>query len=270
MLRIVQLSDPHLLTGSDQTAKGVRPNVRFARAVAQVARMDPAPDCCVITGDLVAEETPAHYAELKRLVASLPGPVHFALGNHDDRRLFWDAFGVPEGAETGDDPRHRYAFTLDDQGASVRCWILDSHLDGEVGGELGERQLRWLADGLASTPADQHLVFVHHPTVALGPTWMSEMLLRDGERLIDVLASSGAPIGRVLFGHVHQPITATVRGVTLSSAPSTGYQFTDEEVTPKVYPGTAGYHVVTVDDGAVVTTVVPVIDDDDRPGDAGA
>jgi Icc protein len=278
VIRLVQLSDPHLLASSGGEAaselvkKGVRPNARFARAVEQVGRMDPPPACCVITGDLVADETPAHYATLRALCAPLPRPLHFALGNHDDRHLFWDAFGVPDGASRAD-ARHRYTFALTDpdHGRVVRCWILDSHLDGEVAGALGEAQLSWLADGLRQQPADTHLVFVHHPAVPLGGTWMDDMLLRDGEQLIGVLASSGAPIGRVLFGHVHQAITATVKGVTLSAAPSTGYQFTDDEVTPKVHAGTAGYHVVTIDKGAVISTVVPVIDDElAARGDADA
>jgi Icc protein len=285
VIRLVQLSDPHLLSGpgpdgDEQLKKGVRPNARFKRAVAQVARMDPPPACCVITGDLVADETPAHYAQLKTLCQELPGPLHFALGNHDDRRLFWEAFGAPASRTVGGDERHCYTFALDDEGTredasdgqSVRCWILDSHLDGEVAGALGPEQLQWLAEGLRAPAniADVHLVFVHHPAVPLGGTWMDDMLLRDGDALIEVLTGSGAPIGRVLFGHVHQPITATVAGLTLSSAPSTGYQFTDDEVTPQVYPGTAGYHVITVDRGRVITTVVPIIDDADASGGDGA
>ena len=258
MLRFVQLSDPHLEL-SDGARHGVNVNRRFSAAVAQICRMSPAPAFCVITGDLVAEETPAHYARLKALCAPLPGPVHYCLGNHDDRALFRASIGLDSGIGPASG-RHRYVFDHEVGERQIRFVVLDSHVPGEVFGTLGAGQLTWLQDQLVAEAA-QHIIFVHHPPLPASGGWMDEMLLTDGEDLLTLLARSPAAIGRVLFGHVHQPITLSVRGLTLTSAPSTGYQFTDEEVTPMIYAGTGGYQVVCLDGSSVVTAVVPIEED---------
>jgi Icc protein len=231
-MRILQLSDPHLLADPAGRCHG-RPALPLLRhglleAVGQLLAGGEAPDLLLISGDLCQDESWGGYVRLADLLADLlalpplehgaegpPLPVALLAGNHDHPALLRAALG-------------RRAVIAP---AMLRCgaWrvlLLDSHRSGDVAGELGPAQLGWLQRRLDALPADGEasvLVAVHHPPVPIGDAGMDAIGLRDGQELLTLLRPLSALRGLV-FGHVHQHWQGSFPGraeVPLLGCPST-------------------------------------------------
>jgi Icc protein len=191
-MRLLQLSDPHLLADPQGRFRGRQPWACFEAALRRGRMLAPAPDLLLISGDLCQDESWAGYARLRDYLAAWPTPVALLPGNHDHPQRLRAALGrqallAPAALELH----------------GVRLLLLNSHRSGCVEGWLGPRQLAWLAAQLAAPSPLPLLVAVHHPPLAIGDPAFDAIGLRDGPALLKLLA--GQPqLRAVLFGHVHQ------------------------------------------------------------------
>ncbi len=234
----IQLSDTHIVAATHQEFHGVNTYETLSRAIAQISRLDPPPAFVIFTGDLINDEDAQSYCVLKHLTDQLSVPTYFAMGNHDLRQPFRQVF---LGAQQPSSTPYYYAF----EAVQYRFIVLDSLVEGEVGGALDVTQLSWLDATLAADPLRPTILFVHHPPVPTGIDWLDAHAIANSTELLEVLAKN-RQIRRVFFGHVHMPLHITVRGVQFTSVPSTCYQFGDLVVTPKVFAGPPGYGVVVL------------------------
>jgi Icc protein len=128
---------------------------------------------------------------------------------------------------------------------SWRLLLLDSHLSGEVAGELGRSQLAWLRSCLAPAqpgPGSPLLVALHHPPVAIGDPGLDPIGLRDGEALLELLRPEQALRGLV-FGHIHQHWQGALPGrpeVPLLGCPSSLCSFAAVQPCPLGRPDDPG------------------------------
>jgi len=96
---VAQISDLHIRPRG-AIAYGVSETDLFAEhAVHALLRLDPRPDCVIVTGDLTDCGLDEEYAILRELFSRLPMPVYAIPGNHDRREPFRQA----PGARCGDD-----------------------------------------------------------------------------------------------------------------------------------------------------------------------
>lgn len=245
----IQLSDTHIVADPNAVFHGVNTYDSLERAILQIGQLSPPPVLVMFTGDLINDADPQSYITFRQLTARLTCPVYFALGNHDVRPLFRQH--VLDDASASTAPYY-YTFEM----GAYRGIVLDSLLEGEVGGYIEPAQLRWLATMLAAEPQRPTVVFVHHPPAATGIAWLDAHAIRNGDALIDVLASH-SQVRRLFCGHVHTHLHITVRGVQCTSVPSSCYQFGDMVVTPKVLPNSPpGYGVVSLEPDRVSSRVV--------------
>jgi Icc protein len=104
---------------------------------------------------------------------------------------------------------------------------LDSHVKGEVAGEVGSQQFDWLARELASRTDQPTVLFIHHPPFAIGSDWVDAIGLQDADVLLSCLNSS-PQVKAVCAGHVHQEFETEANGVRLLTTPSASLQFTPQ------------------------------------------
>jgi Icc protein len=205
-MRVLQLSDPHLLADPSGRCRGVEALAHlrhgWRQALSQLEGQRP--DLLLISGDLCQDESYGGYVRLRDALASDPAmtqlPLALLPGNHDDATLLRAVFGR----------RAVIAPAL----VSLGPWqllLLSSHRPGSVEGWIEPPQLAWLAaqlqgDGAAPQPAAgcPVLVALHHPPVAIGAgSGLDRLALQRPERLLAPLLASPRVRG-VVFGHIHQ------------------------------------------------------------------
>ncbi|MFM7087133.1 MAG: metallophosphoesterase [Cyanobium sp.] len=234
-MRLLQLSDPHLLADPQGICRGRAPCDQWQHALVQADRQLQAAglavDQLLISGDLCQDESWGGYLRLaERLdaspLAALPAPWLLP-GNHDHAGLLRAALG-----------RRMVIAPAQLQRGVWRILLLDSHLPGRLEGRLGERQLAWLGDALAREPLQPTLVVLHHPPLPIGEAGLDAIALSDGEALRALLAPLPG-LRAVLFGHVHQhwhgwlpQRPATLVPVPLLGCPSTLRSFAAVQPCP--------------------------------------
>jgi 3',5'-cyclic-AMP phosphodiesterase len=196
-MRVLQLSDPHLLADPRGRCRGREPLPCLEQAWRQaLAQLSGAPDLLLISGDLCQDESWGGYARLRDWLAQAvePRAVPVALlpGNHDHPFLLQAALG-------------RRAW-LAPAAVPLGSWtllLLSSHRAGAVDGWLGPGQLAWLEAQLAQAEGPV-LVALHHPPVAIGGgSFLDALALQNPAPLLTALLASPRVRGLV-FGHIHQ------------------------------------------------------------------
>jgi len=172
-----------------------------------------AADCVALTGDLVQDDSRQAYEHIRSLLGHLGIPVLCLPGNHDIRPLMRAVLNEP--------PFH--------YGGAIRLgdWELvavDSCVDGSAGGRVDEDELAQLASRLAASNAAHILVCLHHPPVPVDSAWLEAVGLSNRDQVLSLLAGNDRVRG-VLFGHIHQAVETTARGLSVIGTPSTCSQF---------------------------------------------
>lgn len=223
-IRILQLSDPHLLSDPDAGLRGV-PTWRSFRQV--LRRMDQEAldfDWMILTGDLAHDEERETYRLLRRTLEERDWSWRMIPGNHDNRVFLREVFPEMSAPE-----RDFFGFSL-----KVSGWKLvglDSRLPGSVAGRVGRLQLEWLRQQLEADPGVPTILFIHHPPVPVGCSWLDRIGLEDAERLNRVVAA--APQVRLICcGHVHHEFRGRLGDAAVLAAPSTAFQFLPKGESP--------------------------------------
>ncbi|MEJ7927693.1 phosphodiesterase [Sphingobium sp. AN641] len=211
---IAQITDLHLGFAPGDPAEL---NQRRLDAVLDILIDGPnRPDLLLATGDLTEYGDIDSYRRLAQAFARCPFPVWPCLGNHDDRANFRVVFPAVPMA----DGFVQYEVALE----GVRLLLLDTLEEGRHGGAFCETRAAWLTARLEEQRDVPTLVILHHPPVEVGIEWMNTdpcepWVARLGRALADAPQVRG-----LLCGHVHRPIAAAWRGLTVTICPSTAPQ----------------------------------------------
>ena len=210
---LLQLTDCHLLEDPTARLLGVRTAETFL-AVLDQALAEATPDLLLLTGDLAHDGKRATYEWLLEQVAErYTGKVLVLPGNHDHYQSLIEVFPAaqhPLGVGLHDFPDFKLV-TVDSQG--------DDRPEAELDEAARQRLLELVAE--ATKPV---LLVLHHPLLPVGAPWLDKDCVPAGEKRLTARAETGK-LAAVVFGHVHQPVTAHFGTVPLLGSPSTCFQF---------------------------------------------
>ncbi|HEX3977088.1 MAG TPA: phosphodiesterase [Solirubrobacteraceae bacterium] len=237
---VAQISDPHI--GGDWG--GADPVAGLTRALDAVFAMPDRPDVLLVTGDLVEHGTGEEYDLVHRLLATSPAPVHVLPGNHDLREGLRARFGLPGDAAAP----VQYSADL----GPLRLVALDTTIPGRAAGELDAPRLSWLDAELADAPQQPTLLAMHHPPASTGiAPWDAIGLEASGRAGLEQILGRHPQVGRVVAGHIHQPLVSTLAGRAVLAIPSTYVQarldFTSAEI--ELDGGIPGFAIHALVDG---------------------
>lgn len=223
-MRFVQLSDPHVVVPEKQPVLSHDTAARLRGAVEAVNRLHPRPVFVILTGDLTNDEQEASYELVQSILAGLEAPCYLAVGNHDARLPFRRIMLAQPNPQSD---RIHYTFTRN----GYRFIVLDTLDEGQITGLIDEAQLGWLERILTESDEALSVLFLHHPPVLTGVSWMDDLMLRKADRLLQVL-DRHPTVRWVLCGHVHHPFWIERGRVTYLTAPSVSFQFREEPLPP--------------------------------------
>jgi Icc protein len=249
--RIIQITDLHLFADPAAELKGICTRERLERVLAALRAELPRAELLIVTGDLAHDERLETYAALRGLLKDWLPRVRVLPGNHDDRGFMRQVFGdiVLAAGE-------RNVFV--ESAGSWRLIGLDSQIPGAVAGELGLAQLGWLKEQLVASPQPT-VLFLHHPPVGVGSSWLDAIGLSDAVALWQLL--DRFPQVKILCtGHIHQEMTVRDGSTVILTAPSTAVQFRPETESLVVDDLPPGYRILELeDDGSVRTRAIRVV-----------
>jgi 3',5'-cyclic AMP phosphodiesterase CpdA len=215
-LLVAQISDTHITLPGQRLAGRLDSAARLAQAVGTIQALDLQPDCVVATGDLTDRGEPEAYVVLRHMLAALPMPVYAIPGNHDRREPMRQAFLDCDWMPAQSGTPLCYCVQLQ----ALTLIALDTLVEGEDYGLLGDQQLEWLDARLHEAVAQPVVIMLHHPPVDSGIAIMDSMKLRDRERFGAIVARH-PNIERILCGHLHRSMHVRWKGSIVSVPSST-------------------------------------------------
>lgn len=238
-LSFLHVSDLHILGEEGRRQHGADTAAILRQAVPLMNALRP--DFIVASGDLISDESEESYRRLQALLAPVEAPVHFLLGNHDDRAAFRRVFRAnePASAEPVCEAFER---------GGVCFLLLDSVLPGKVEGRLAGDQLDWLEAELAAHPDRPAWVFLHHQPLPIYIRWLDALGLQNPEEFLAVLARH-PQVEVVCYGHVHQVRRWRYRGVLFLGVPALAFQFSPVHQEMEITPEPPGFRRVEIRGG---------------------
>jgi 3',5'-cyclic AMP phosphodiesterase CpdA len=220
------LADAHIPSDPNTVAREVNMAENLRRVVGQLIDQERQPAAALIVGDCAyLEGKVGDYKVLRELLAPLGQaglPVHLALGNHDHRRNCLEAFPANDGQLQAKVERRVTIIP----GKQANWFVLDS-LDkvNKTPGELGQQQLKWLAEALDAHADRPALIALHHNPVL---TQEHTSGLMDSAALLEV-AAARKQVKAIFFGHTHVWSHTQHEGIHLVNLPPVAYVFAKEK-----------------------------------------
>ncbi|KAA8732407.1 3',5'-cyclic-AMP phosphodiesterase [Acinetobacter qingfengensis] len=241
-IRILQISDAHLLNDKQGIFIGVNPYLSLQHVLRDAQQYAPY-DCILSTGDLTQEPSPRSYQIYLDEVAQFNTPHIFIRGNHDDNQAF------PETYDT-ENP--------DIQTIIIDHWCLillnSQTLEGSHG-YLKAETLHQLQEVLTQYHEYHTLIAMHHHSLPVGCAWLDQQNLRNAAEFLQCIHAN-PQIKAVINGHVHQATEQTISGVAFMSCPSTCVQFSphSQDFSLDIQP--PGYRILELySDGKIITKI---------------
>jgi 3',5'-cyclic AMP phosphodiesterase CpdA len=208
---IAQITDIHMgfEPGNPEEANCQRLDLVLAELIQGRNR----PDLMLVTGDLSDLGDLDSYRRVAEALRHCPFPVYPCMGNHDDRAHFAQAFPqVPVVSGFV-----QYCVPLD----GLRVIVLDTLEVGRHGGGFCEIRAAWLRERLAEQRETPTVIVMHHPPLDVGIDWMDAQPDEPWiARFTDAIAGHHQ-IQAIWCGHLHRPIAANWKGVTVTVCPAT-------------------------------------------------
>lgn len=213
-LRIIQITDTHLVDHAEEDFYGLNTCRSFQSTLHHALQQHPDADGLLLTGDISQTGSTQSYEVFNSVIRDCPLPVYAVPGNHDNPIHLRSV--IPNAPVD--------QIRLIDLGETTFILLNSFVAEGKNHGELPENMLFQLKQQLDISSNSHNVVVIHHPPILTQSRWLDELGLLNRQSLMNCLHQYQKPI-TVICGHVHQEINRHVDNVHIVATPSTGYQF---------------------------------------------
>lgn len=246
VVRLLQITDPHLFSAEHEKLLGVNTTESFQAVLDQIRQTSFNYDLVLATGDLIQDHNPEAYHRFAEMVKPLAKPIFWLEGNHDRQ---------PQMSLYLARHPHIQAEKQILAGSHWQILLLNSQVANAPSGNLSFGQLAWLNSKLAEYPKRYALVVLHHNILPTNSAWLDQHCLKNSEALAEVL-SQYPNVKAILHGHIHQEVDAMWKDYRVLATPSTCIQFKPncDEFTLDLLP--QGWRELSLfEDGRIETEV---------------
>jgi 3',5'-cyclic AMP phosphodiesterase CpdA len=214
-LKIIHLSDTHIIQKSEKNLYGIDPSFRLTKALQSIRKNHNDADMIVISGDLVDTPSLEAYETFFNLSKECQIPIYPIMGNHDDRELFFKFF-----PHLQNDGFAQYII----KDKEFAFLFLDTNVKGEPFGALCPKRLKWFQSSLESVSDKNIYIFMHHHPLPSGLYEMDRVAnLKNAYEFWNIVERYDN-VKHITFGHLHR-ITQMKRGnISLHSTKSTVFE----------------------------------------------
>ena len=210
---IAQISDTHIALDTPDADRRLGD---FARTIADINTLDPAPDVIVHSGDIAHNGRREEYTEAAAILGKACASVYVMAGNKDERTNLHRAFSA-DGYLAPDSVFIDYAV----ESYPVRLIALDTLSANGNKGDFCQERVRRLIDMIDGDADRPIAVFTHHPPfeVTVGPDPLHFETVDAMARLRRALQHSGRVIA-VFSGHVHRAAAGSIENIRATVMPA--------------------------------------------------
>jgi 3',5'-cyclic AMP phosphodiesterase CpdA len=214
-VKIIQITDTHLLGADRANVYGLNAAYRLKRAIKSVNAYHSDAAFIVLTGDLADVASEAAYDLLKRILKKSKLPVYPIVGNHDIRAQFGKHFAYVNG--------DGFVQYVQEKEGKVFLF-LDTLVEGERYGKMCTKRLKWLEEKLEKYKKRPVYLFMHHHPVDSGLYEMDHYAnFRSGKPFWKLIDRYGN-VKHITFGHLHRIMQISRKSVSMHTTRSTTFQ----------------------------------------------
>lgn len=224
------VSDTHVPKTTDTTARGVNMTDNLNSVVREINSLETKPAAVLFNGDCAyLKGLPEDYANFATCVQPLIDAgqqLHMTMGNHDNIPNFYNALKVQRPEKPLVASKH--VTVLETPHANL--FLLDSLMKTDiVTGELGEAQLKWLAEALDARADKPAIVMAHH-TLHMEPIQVGKTIggIADTAEFLKVLHAR-PQVKAYVFGHSHVWAHTKDGELDLINLPAAAYVFDEAQ-----------------------------------------
>ncbi|WP_150539404.1 3',5'-cyclic-AMP phosphodiesterase [Actinobacillus vicugnae] len=215
VVRLLQITDPHLFSAKHDTLLGVNTTDSFQAVLDQIQHSPFNYEAVLATGDLIQDHNPEAYHRFAEMVKQLGKPIFWLEGNHDQQ----PQMSLYLAKHSHIQPEKQIL-----AGSHWQILLLNSQVANAPSGNLSFGQLAWLESKLAEYPERYVLVGLHHNILPTNSAWLDQHCLKNSDALAEVL-SHYPNVKAILHGHIHQEVDAIWKNYRVLATPSTCIQF---------------------------------------------
>jgi Icc protein len=210
------------------------------------------PDLIVLTGDISQDYSLSSYKTVLQLFKNFPCTTLVTMGNHDDPSIFMQTFGQPTQILNSISSTSRW-----------RVCLLNSNWPKHVDGQIAKADLDLLEKNLATNSEQPTIIFLHHPVLKIGSSWLDKIKLQNSDQLLEIIDRYQS-IKAVVSGHVHQESAILHKQTWFLTTPATSWQFafnSSKFKLDKLMPGYRWFNLYA--DGSFDTKVIRIEPNDE-------
>ena len=241
MVKLIQLSDLHLVPPGQLTSKVLDTNSILEETINEILRKKDyfgKIECLVVTGDVSDDGSIESYLSAHEKLIKLNVPFLVIPGNHDLRNPMREVFNEHVEFST-----HSSQFDWVFKYEETVIIGLDSLVEGENFGFLEKTSLEFLSNQLSIHNGSDIVLLIHHPPIKTGIYFMDKIGLTNSSDLAECLKVTNHPV-RILCGHVHGVYHGLLGIHPVVSAPSvcSAFEFNRKKFAPVGFNrGPTGY-----------------------------
>ena len=241
MVKLIQLSDLHLVPPGQLTSKVLDTNSILEETINEILRKKDyfgKIECVVVTGDVSDDGSIESYLSAHEKLIKLNVPFLVIPGNHDLRNPMREVFNEHVEFST-----HSSQFDWVFKYEETVIVGLDSLVEGENFGFLEKTSLEFLSNQLSIHNGSDIVLLIHHPPIKTGIYFMDKIGLTNSSDLAECLKVTNQPV-RILCGHVHGVYHGLLGIHPVVSAPSvcSAFEFNRKKFAPVGFNrGPTGY-----------------------------
>ncbi len=214
-MKIIHLSDLHLVEKSKNSLYGIDPRFRLEMALKSIEKNHSDAEFIAITGDLCDSPSLGIYEMLFNLLSEIKLPVYPILGNHDNREMFLKYF---PNFKSGNFVQYSKKIA-----GSTHIFI-DTLVENASFGNLCKDRLAWLESKLNESRDSFVYLYMHHHPISSGMHEMdNDANLKSSVEFWNLLKNY-ENIKHISFGHLHRIMHSVKQGISLHSTRSTTFQ----------------------------------------------
>jgi Icc protein len=241
MLKIIHLTDLHLLGDEAKIIFGINPYLEFRKIANTICKIKDV-DCILITGDIANAGEYEAYIHVNDLLEEFTKPIYWLPGNHDFHE-------VMSQVATRIKIRADNSFIVKGFKFILLHTVMrdeDDLAKNKGRGYLFNYELSYLKRELHEDNFEYCIIGLHHPPIKSN-TWTDDRMLVNYNEFREIIEQYHK-VKLVIYGHQHITQHTVINGINYISSPPTSYHYDPNGEKFSLLVKGPGYGIISIDD----------------------